>query len=350
MSKEVIAAIVTGIVLGVIVAFGVWRANVAFKPGGQNGQSQSSTPAPEPTQAENSGITIAKPQQNQVVLETPVIISGITRANSWVAISTEEEDYILKSDENGEFEQKVELVGGVNQLVISAFDEEGDESKSNLLLVYSTEFKLPGKPTPTSQEEGSEDSVSEKVQEKIREASILPLAYLGTITDIADTTIQTKTLSGEISQVSVNDDTEYVKINDKTKKIEFADVAIGDFIVAMGYKDENDVLETTRLLVTEPVSPPERKVIYGEVLEAKRNELTVRLADGDEINISKADKLVVENSENAEVTEIDFSDINQGDTIIATGTNLEPNLEARKIMVIAKAPEASESPTPTPEE
>lgn len=350
MRKEVIAAIVTGIVLGVVVAFGVWRANVAFKPEGQNGQNQSSTPTPEPTKAENGGITIAKPQQNQVVVETPVIISGITRANSWVAISTEEEDYILKSDENGEFEQEIELVGGVNQLVISAFDEKADESKSNLLLVYSTEFKLPGEPTPTSQEEGSEDSVSEKIKEKIREASILPLTYLGTITDIADTTIQTKTLSGEISQVSVNDDTEYVKINAKTEKIEFADLAIGDFIVAMGFKDENEVLETSRLLVTDPVSPPGRKVVYARVLEVQRSELVVQLANEEQINIEQADSLEILNVVDGELADIDFSELNQGDTIIASGIDLEPNLEARKITVIAKAPETSESPTPTPEE
>ena len=40
-----------------------------------------------------------------------------------------------------EFIEEVELIGGVNQLVFTAFNKEGEEASQNLTLVYSTEFE-----------------------------------------------------------------------------------------------------------------------------------------------------------------------------------------------------------------
>lgn len=141
MRKEVIAAVVTGILLGVTVAFGVWRANVALKPESQE-QSESFTPTPQvKSQTGEFGLTIAKPEQNQVITESPVSVSGITKTGAWVTISGEEEDYIVQADEKGEFIEEVELTGGVNQLVLTAFNDQGEEISQNLTLVYSTEFE-----------------------------------------------------------------------------------------------------------------------------------------------------------------------------------------------------------------
>jgi len=140
MRKEVIAAVITGIVLGVIVAFGVWRANVALKPESQTLSESSSPTAQEEVQTSEFGLTIAKPEQNQVITESPFSVSGITKSGSWIAISGEEEDYVIQADAKGEFIEEVELIGGVNQLVITAFNEEGEEISQNLTLVYSTEF------------------------------------------------------------------------------------------------------------------------------------------------------------------------------------------------------------------
>lgn len=354
MRKEVLAAIITGVVLGVVVAFGIWRANVAFKPTTQGVQTESQSPTPEKKDAENSGITIAKPEQNQVVSESPILVSGITKANSWVVISTDEEDYVLKTQSNGEFEQEVDLVEAVNQIVFSAFNEEGDESNTSLLLVYSTEFEFPEESTPTqeaeSQEEGQEEgSVGEKIQEKLLEAKRLPLAYLGTITDISDTSLQVRTLSGEISQVTAAEDADFVKINDDSEAIEFSDLAIGDFIIAMGFKNENEVLITSRLLVTDPVSAPNRSALYAEVLESDTNEILLRTFENQEIAVEQTRGLTVLISENGELNDFDFSDISEGATIIASGTLLEDGFDARTILVVAQPP-PEETKTPAPEE
>ena len=135
MRKEVLFAILAGATLGLIIAFGVWRANIALSPKNP-GQSQA-TPTPKPEFA----ISLASPSDLDVFSENPVSLSGITKANAFVAVSTEEEDYLTQADTKGSFEVSVELIGGVNQIVITAFDEKGSEVTQKLLLVYSSEFR-----------------------------------------------------------------------------------------------------------------------------------------------------------------------------------------------------------------
>ena len=132
MRKEVLFAILAGLSLGLVIAFGVWRANIALSPKNPDQSEASPTPKPE------FAITLASPSDLDVFTENPVTLSGITKANAFVAVSTEEEDYTTQADTKGSFEIEVELIGGVNQIVMTAFDEKGSEVTQKLLLVFST--------------------------------------------------------------------------------------------------------------------------------------------------------------------------------------------------------------------
>lgn len=137
MRKEILFAILAGVTFGLIIAFGVWRANVALRPDGV------STTAPEDTSSavqRDFGITIAKPQDYQVITASPAILTGISNPNIWIVVSAEEEDYVAKTDESGEFEIEVDVIGGVNEVIITAFDTDGAEAQEKLILVYSSEL------------------------------------------------------------------------------------------------------------------------------------------------------------------------------------------------------------------
>lgn len=142
MRKEIFYAIFAGGILGLVIAFGVWRANIALKPNNISNTSATQSPVPSgiPTNS-SSGITLASPQNDDVFSENPVRISGVTKAESFVTISAEVNDYIIKSEKDGSFQADVELSGGVNQVVISAIEEDGTSHIQNLTLIYSTEFK-----------------------------------------------------------------------------------------------------------------------------------------------------------------------------------------------------------------
>jgi len=282
MRKEILFAILAGALFGLIIAFGIWRLNSTLSPSDQSSTEASPTPSTE------FRITIAKPEKYQVLTESPYTISGITKENAWVVISGEEEDYVTQANLGGTFEIDVELAGGANQIIISAFDENGAMVEENLILVYSTEF-----PTEevTKEEENNTDStdssdIREKVQEKVKLAQTVPFSYIGTVTDITEDTIQLRALTGEIKQASVENDAEYINQTGSTsKKINFKDVAIGDFIIAMGFKNGQEVLSTKRLLVTTALESPTRKAVFGKVKSFEGKVLTVE-SSGTETEIT----------------------------------------------------------------
>ena len=138
MRKEFLIAIISGVAIGLIVAFGIWRANTAFKPensvSSEKLSSENKESNPEITQ-----LAVIRPEKDDVITVSPVKVSGITKPQTTLLISGESKDYILKSNEDGSFEQEVELVGGVNEILLATDDVNFKETKS-LRVIFSTEF------------------------------------------------------------------------------------------------------------------------------------------------------------------------------------------------------------------
>lgn len=347
MRKEIILAIIAGAVFGAVIAFGIWRANTALKP-------KITTPSPtlnevssETEESSQLRLTLAQPEEKDVVTESPTVISGITRQNTWMAISAEEKDHIIKSSNDGSFEQEVDLAGGLNQILIMAFDEDGAFVEEKLTVVFSTEFfkdneeSEPQEESSPEDEEATEaaDAVREKVQEKVEEARKNPKAYLGTVTDIVEETVQIKSEEGEIQQLSVNEEeTALVKMGKTKTTVKYSDVALGDFIIALGYKNTNEVLETTRILLTEAPEPSTRKALFGEVAEIAKREVTIKQADGSIRVVQFGNKWVGP----------ELDELEEGTKIIVVGTTEENTLSVRTLFIIPK--EIPEEPSPTPEE
>jgi hypothetical protein len=139
MRKEILFAIVAGVLFGLVISFGIWKANSTIKPNSASDtQNTNSTPvAQNPIQI---GLTIARPQEYEIVNQNQVLISAITSPNSWVSISGEGEDYVIKSDANGAFEINVSLIKGLNEIIVTAFDNNGNQKSHNIPIIYSTEF------------------------------------------------------------------------------------------------------------------------------------------------------------------------------------------------------------------
>ena len=306
MRKEVWLAIVGGIALGLIIGFGVYRINFAFK------KDNSFKISPTPTPTSQAGLTIAKPNYDDVITSLPALISGITFKNSWAVISTSSNDYITKIDDRGIFEKEIDLAGGVNQIVVTGVSQDNKTSSQELRLIYSTQLETS---TPESQADSSESGVREMVLKKVEGILNSPKAYLGTVTDIAEKTIQLKTDSGTIEQISTADEKiTVINQNQKAKEVKFTDIAIGDYIVAMGYKNGNHVLNAKRILITQPSPVPQIKIYYGQVKSISKKEIIIN--EEDKIAITAKTKLSNKN-------------IKAGDIVIAT---------ARTIFLVESAP------------
>ena len=140
MRKEIFFAILAGSLFGLIIAFGIWKANSSMKSNGSTSETLPSEESSSPTPQPQIGLTLAKPEDADVVTESPITVSGATKPNAWVTISAESKDYVIKADMNGAFQQLVDLIGGANEIVITSFDESGNSNTQNLIVVLSSEF------------------------------------------------------------------------------------------------------------------------------------------------------------------------------------------------------------------
>lgn len=122
----------------------------------------------------------------------------------------------------------------------------------------------------------SGQTVQDQVKERMEEAKNSPKAYVGAVTDKNQNSLQVKTPKGEIKLVSVEEtSTAFTKVGSKTTSAKFDDVAIGDFIIAMGVRNGNDILNATKVLITPALTKPKRTITVGQITLIVKKEVTV---------------------------------------------------------------------------
>ncbi len=317
MRRELIWVVGIGIAFGLIIAFGVWRINSSLsdpKP-----DSPVATPSPQNPGIEFK-ITLNTPENNSVVTSSPLTVSGITKPLAWLVISAEKGDYILQSDDKGVFTKDINLEPGTNRIGLTAFDPLGSQSTQKVLVVYSSAFQLKTIVPSASAGSASEDaSIQEKVAQKVAAALDQPKAYLGVVTDITSSTIQIKNPESQIEQIAIGDDGISV-VNAKgttSKTVKLTDIAIGDFIVAMGYVNGDRVLNAQRVLITNPLEDAGLTVSIGKVAKTSAKYLTVTDAlKGVESTITPAKNTVIATFSNGKTSTIKIATIKADDLVI----------------------------------
>jgi hypothetical protein len=184
------------------------------------------------------------------------------------------------------------------------------------------------------------DEIRKKVQEKIIKISQKPKAFIGTITDIAESTIQISRFAlnesgqeknGEILQITFNKDTVFIDNREKPKNIKSQDLAIGDFIIAMGINKNNNILESSRILSIKPITPTKRESFKLVIKDIKKQEITAESKNGEAytIKVNKDTKII-----NQENKDVDLADIKKEDEIILSGEISEKIITARTIFYL----------------
>ncbi|TSC89401.1 MAG: Uncharacterized protein G01um10145_558 [Microgenomates group bacterium Gr01-1014_5] len=138
MRKEVLVAIILGVGLGLAVAFGIWRANLALAP--KLGALQTEAPLASPEPDNFSELVITQPENNLVVTKDTTLIKGAATPRATVVVTTGIDEYILEADADGSFEKEIELKVGLNEIKVISFDDSGSESQKRLVVVYTTEL------------------------------------------------------------------------------------------------------------------------------------------------------------------------------------------------------------------
>ncbi|MEK7458265.1 MAG: Ig-like domain-containing protein [Patescibacteria group bacterium] len=137
MKKEVLVAVVLGVIVGLIITFGIYTANTALQ---RRARQTNATPSPTPTaeNAKQSSIIIYSPENDMMTDKDTIQLSGLTTPNAIVVIFVNDKPVVTTADSKGNFSADLSLVGGSNVITIVATDEIGKQSQEQRSVVYST--------------------------------------------------------------------------------------------------------------------------------------------------------------------------------------------------------------------
>lgn len=145
MKKEVLIAIVSGLILGLIVTLGIYTANKSLEQ--QRAKKEAATqtsPLPSPPVTAQKTLDITSHENFDLINQSAITLSGIAWPEAVIALMAEGDNQLIQADDEGIFSFKFQLVKGFNEITLIATDETNQAQTQNLILTYSTsEIELP---------------------------------------------------------------------------------------------------------------------------------------------------------------------------------------------------------------
>lgn len=96
---------------------------------------------PVTTEPISFNLEISNPEDEILVFEDSLVISGTTSPLSTILISVNDEDFGLEASSKSQFSTVVSLQNGLNRLQVTAIDQEGN-TKTDQRTVYYSEEKI----------------------------------------------------------------------------------------------------------------------------------------------------------------------------------------------------------------
>ncbi len=211
-----------------------------------------------------------------------------------------------------------------------------------LLLVYTTTFSYAQKDATNStvSEETIKENLKERLKNVIRdnqvERIVTKRAWVGNLASIANNTLTIETRYGP-RLASVSAETTFVLLP-KRASISAEDLVIGSHTIAMGVVNENQVLNTTRVVIEEdPEETPKRVAHFVRISQfnEKTDELEVILTSGEVQTLEITKKTEVSLNNDTEIENGSTDDLVQGEhAIIIVEINMGANDEERLLLRI----------------
>lgn len=303
LRKEPLIAIILGSAIGIAVAFSLWRISLGSDSHKSEDKKQTETSLIQDAGAQNE-FAIVSPSDFHVVSDDTVEVTGF--ANSGAVIAAYGADTAIgKANTSGEFSLSVELKTGVNKIPVWSLERGKPPEKIELTLVYTNELS----------------------------SDVSATATFGTVTDITEDTLQVRSSSGEIAQLAISSETTYVKVIDDPDDIEFSDVAIGDYIAALGTSN-NNVINVQRILVTTEPESPSVEAVIGTINVLSSSEFLISKSESnEEVSIDATNGATTYSAREQEIATSRLSTSKEGDEIIVIG-NFEDNELVADIIVL----------------
>lgn len=140
MRKEVILAVLIGVILGGVILYGINLANNTTTSSPKNEEIVNNQPDQVPSSEQNAAnqVTFIYPLDHSVITEDKITLKGTTKPNANVAIITESDDIITNADANGNFSSPINLISGENAISVTSVDTNFASSSAAITVIHST--------------------------------------------------------------------------------------------------------------------------------------------------------------------------------------------------------------------
>lgn len=156
MKKEVAIAIVIGLILGLVVTFGIYTARRSSSSVQQSADLlASANPSnPDASPVQNS-LVLSSPEDGLITSDKEVQVSGTTDANSYIFIFFGAEFRLVKADATGNFSTKIPTTAGPMLVVIRTLDDAGNSVEDERSLYIGDPTNLAASVTSTASAKAS---------------------------------------------------------------------------------------------------------------------------------------------------------------------------------------------------
>lgn len=196
-----------------------------------------------------------KPQNFSVLASTTIKLEGESKPNEYVAIYSNDANYLAKTKNDGKFEQTITLTLGLNLIEVIVFSISYDEQLKHQLTYWVINQDIRG---------------GAKTQDTAK------TVFAGTIKTIFDNILTIQTSSGEKSvRVTAGTQLDVPEIEDEEESTRSAleNIRVGDYAIALGDLSD-ETLNAKKLTVARKDKPQITKLlIVGKVLTNVRQNL-----------------------------------------------------------------------------
>ena len=105
----------------------------------KNKPSSYSQTGPVTSTPASLNLNLDSPDDNLLVFTSSIVISGKTLPNLNVLISSNSDDFVIQSKEDGSFSGDLDLTSGPNEITVVVFDAGGDQREAKRTVYYSKE-------------------------------------------------------------------------------------------------------------------------------------------------------------------------------------------------------------------
>lgn len=84
-------------------------------------------------------LNLTSPDDNTLVFDSDLLIQGQVSKGSFVLLSLNEKDQILDMSDKGDISKTIKLEDGVNKIMVTVFDNQGNSKTEKRTVFYSTE-------------------------------------------------------------------------------------------------------------------------------------------------------------------------------------------------------------------